>query len=292
VGQILVAVALAVLTSTVIDGRHAGWTSPRIVLGFVVASAAVIALVIYESRRAEPLIDLRFFRSAPFAGATVIAVLSFASFSGFLFLNSLYLQEARGLGASAAGLCTLPVAAAVVVCSPLSGRLVGRGMTRFALVVAGVALSAGALLLTDLRVQTSLAHLILAYGVFGVGMGMVNAPITNTAVSGMPRAQAGVASAIASTSRQVGASLGVALAGPLAGAGIASAHTEGFAEATHAMFWLVSGFGGTVLFIGLASTSAWARSTTDRVALLLDPPEQPNANAAARANSAMGASAA
>ena len=98
--------------------------SPR---ASVLALASVVALVAWESRRAEPLLDLRFFRSLPFSSATVLAVLAFAAFSGFLFLNSLYLQEARGLRASAAGLMTLPIALALVVCSPLSGRLVGAG---------------------------------------------------------------------------------------------------------------------------------------------------------------------
>ena len=77
-------------------------------------------------------------------------------------------------------------------------------------------MASGALLLTALAPQTPLPYLLVAYGILGVGMGVVNAPITNTAVSGMPRSHAALASAVASTSRQVGASLGVALAGALA----------------------------------------------------------------------------
>ena len=130
VGQVLIVVALGSLTSGVIDGRRLGWSSPIIVLAFALAAAAVAALIVYEARRVEPLLDLRFFRSLPFAAATLIAVLAFACFSGFLFLNSLYLQEARGLPPSAAGLCTLPIALALMVCSPLSGRLVGAGHVR------------------------------------------------------------------------------------------------------------------------------------------------------------------
>ena len=60
------------------------------------------------------------------------------------------------------------------------------------------------LLLTGLAPGTSVARLMTAYVTFGIGTGLVNAPITNTAVSGMPRSQAGVAAAIASTSRQIG----------------------------------------------------------------------------------------
>ncbi len=273
VGQALIVVALASLTSGVIDGRRIGWSSAPIVLSFVAAASAVVLLVAYESRRFEPLVDVRFFRSAPFAGATLTAVIAFAAFSGFLFLNSIYLQESRGLRASAAGLCTLPIAFATVVCAPLSGRLVGAGHARFTLVTAGVAMALAALLLTDLRADTDLLRLVVAYAVFGVGIGMVNAPITNTAVSGMPRAQAGLAAAVASTSRQVGASLGVAIAGTIASGGIRTAHNPHFAAATHPVWWLVVGYGVAIAVLGIVSTGAWAKASAEKIAYLLDPPD-------------------
>jgi EmrB/QacA subfamily drug resistance transporter len=277
VGQVLVVVALASLTSGVIDGRRLGWSSPLILVAFTLAAGAVAALVAYERRRVDPLLDLRFFRSLPFAAATLTAVIAFASFSGFLFLNSLYLQESRGLAPAQAGLCTLPIAAALTICSPVSGRLVGAGRVRLALVIAGTAIAAAALLLTDLQPDTPLVKLVAAYAVFGVGMGMVNAPITNTAVSGMPRSQAGVAAATASTSRQVGASLGVAIAGTLAGAGIRVAHSATFAASTHPVFWLTVGYGAAIVALGVLSTGARARASALRVAPLLDevPPGRP-----------------
>ena len=269
VAQALVIAALLALTSAVIDGRRAGWASWPIAAGFAAAAACVAGLVAWESRRREPMLDLRLFRSLPFASATIVAVLAFASFNGFLFLNSLYLQESRGMRASAAGLATLPIALALMVCSPLSGRLVGAGRARVALVVAGAAIATGALLLTALAPDTSLGYLVAAYGIFGIGLGAVNAPITNTAVSGMPRSQAALASAVASTSRQVGASLGVALAGALAGAGIDAAHRPDFASATHIVFWVIAGLGAAIVVLGLVSTGARARASADRVARLL-----------------------
>jgi EmrB/QacA subfamily drug resistance transporter len=273
VGQLLVVVTLASVTSGVIDGRRLGWTSPFIVASFALATGALAAFVLYEQRRRDPLIDLRFFQSLPFASATLMAVLAFASFSGFLFLNSLYLQESRGLGPAAAGMCTFPIAVSLMVCSPLSGRLVGAGHVRFAVLVAGVAVSVGGLLLVDLEPDTPLPRLIAAYAVLGVGLGMVNAPITNTAVSGMPRAQAGVAAAVASTSRQVGASLGVAIAGTVAGSGIRVAHSATFAAATHSVFWLTAGYGAAICALGVLSTGERARASVRRVAPLLEEPD-------------------
>ncbi len=266
VAQLLVIVGLFSLTSAVIDGRRVGWSGAPIVAGFALALGCVGALVAWESRRAEPMLDLRFFRSVPFSSATVLAVLGFTSFAGFLFLNSLYLQEARGLGASTAGLMTLPVAAALAVCSPISGRLVGAGRARFAVIAAGLALTSGAVALTRLTTDTPLLTLGAIYAVFGVGMGMINAPITNTAVSGMPRAQAGLAAAVASTSRQVGSSLGVALAGSLAGRGIDVSGSADFAASTHAVFWFHAALGAGIVVLGFAATGARARASADRVA--------------------------
>jgi EmrB/QacA subfamily drug resistance transporter len=273
VAQGLIIVGLLALTSAVIDGRSVGWSSWTIVAGFGAALASAVTLVAWESHRVEPLLDLRFFRSLPFSSATVLAVLSFAAFSGFLFLNSLYLQEARGLHASAAGLMTLPIAIALVVCSPVSGRLVGTGRARLAIVVAGAAISCAALLLTGLTNHTPLPVLVAAYAIFGVGIGSIGAPVNTTAVSGMPRSQAGLAAAVASTSRQVGASLGVALAGSLAGGGIDAAGRADLAQSTHPVFWLIVAFGVAIVVVGVFSTGARARASAERVAALLGAPE-------------------
>ncbi len=104
--------------------------------------------------------------------------------------------------------------------------------------------------------------------IFGIGFGLVNPPITNTAISGMPPSQAGVAAAIASTSRQVGATLGVAVIGAVAGAGVSARGSFGaqFAAATHAGWWIIAGLSACVLVIGAVSTSAWALGTARTVA--------------------------
>ncbi len=267
-GQLLVFTALASLTYAIIEGPHAGWSSPRIASLFVLAALALAAFLAYEPRCREPLLDLRFFRSVPFSSATVLAVCSFASFAGFLFLNALYLQQVRGISAFHTGLCTLPLAAMVTVCAPISGRLVGSYGTRPSLLLAGSGLLLSALLLTGLRVHTPLPALLLAYVLFGIGIGMINPAIANNAVAGMPLAQAGVAAAVASTSRQVGAALGVAVAGTVVSASHA-AKGAGFTEATHPIWWIMVACGAVVLLLGWASNTPWARASAAGVADLL-----------------------
>ncbi|MGW5266060.1 MFS transporter [Microbispora sp. NPDC004025] len=266
VGQVLVIVLLGTLTYGIIEGPAAGAAVSAAC--FAVAAAALAALVVCELRRPEPLIDMRFFRSAPFSGAAVMAVSGFAGLGAFLFLNTLYLQSNRGLSALAAGLCTLPVAVITMIVGPLSGRLVGTRGPRFPLVVAGVCLTAAGTLLSLVTLTTPLPLLLGIYAVFGVGFGMLNPPITNTAVSGMPLAQAGVAAAVASTSRQVGQSLGVAIAGSMVSGAVSGANAA-FVPAAHAAFRVNALYGLIVLSVALATTGRWARRTAELTAARL-----------------------
>jgi EmrB/QacA subfamily drug resistance transporter len=266
-GQVLVAATLATLTYAIIEGPRRGWGSPVIVGLFAVAGLALVGLIAWELRRTDPLVELRFFRSVPFTSATVTAVTAFAAFGAFLFLNSLYLQDVRGFSPLQAGLCTLPMAAAAFVLSPISGHLVGTRGVRLPLVTAGICFAVAAAVLTQLSPTMPLPVLLGAYLVFGAGFGMVNSPITNTAVSGMPRAQAGVAAAVASTSRQVGQSLGVAISGSIAGAAAAIIGPS-FAAATQPVWWLVLGCGVVIVLLALVATTARARASTERVASL------------------------
>jgi EmrB/QacA subfamily drug resistance transporter len=270
VGQMLVIVALASLTYAIIEAPKAGWASSTTLGLLVVSFVAIGTLLAYEPRRIDPLLELRFFRSAPFSGANVIAMTAFGAFAGFLFLNTLYLQEVRGLSALQAGLCTLPLALMTLIFAPLSGRLLGSRGPRLPLLAAGAAMCAGGLMLVSVDRNTSLAWLLASYVVFGLGFGLVNAPITYTALSGMPRSQAGVAAAIASTSRQVGAALGVAVVGSVLSSGLAGPLRTGFATAGHTAWWIVAGCGLAVVGIGALSTGPWAVGTAERTAHLFD----------------------
>ena len=121
VGQALVIVLLAMLTYGIIEAPGRGWSSAAILAAFSASGVALLALLLYEPRREDPLVDLRFFRSIPFASSIVISVAAFAAFGGFLFLNTLYLQEVRGLSPVQAGLATVPMAVMMVLGVPAVG---------------------------------------------------------------------------------------------------------------------------------------------------------------------------
>jgi EmrB/QacA subfamily drug resistance transporter len=266
-GQALVVVMLSSLTYGIIEGPNAGWASPQIVAALGASVLAALVLVRYEPRREEPLIDLRFFRSVPFSASIALSVTAFAAFGGFLFLNTLYLQDVRGLSPIQAGSTIVPLALMTMLFSPVSGRLVGRDGPRRPLLIAGAALALAPLMLVGVGSATALPWLLTAYLVFGVGFGFVNAPITNAAVSGLPVAQAGVAAAIATTSRQFGQAIGVALTGAIVVVGDRSS----LAAASHPAWWLLVALGAAVLVLGALATGAWASRSACRVAIRLGP---------------------
>jgi Na+/melibiose symporter-like transporter len=271
VGQLLIIVLLASLVYGLIEGPGSGWTTTKILASFAIAVAALVALALYEPHRPEPLIDPRFFRSAPFSGAVAIAICAFAGLGGFLLVNTLYLQDVRGYSPLFAGIYTLPMAAMVAICSPLSGRLVGSRGTRPSLILAGCGIAAAGLILTHVTAGTPTLVLVVSYILFGLGFGMVNAPITNSTVSGMPRTQAGVAAGVASTSRQVGSSLGVAVIGSATISALHGPFRLDFASASHVGWWILTGCGVAVLSLGLLVSGSWAGETARRTASRLRP---------------------
>src|SRR6516225_4794348 len=261
VGQVLVIVMLGSLAYAIIQGPGAGWRPPSIAGFFALALVALAALLKYEPRRKDPLIDFRFFRSVPFSAANLTAVCAIATLAGFLFLTTLYLQEVRGFSALRAGLTILPMPIMMAVSSPISGRILARGGPRVPFIIAGAALTLSTAALSQLSTTSGPLFLIITYGLFGIGVGMVNSPITNGVMSGVPKSQAGVASGMNSSSRQLGQSLGVAVVGSVLAASLHSSMQAGFLEAAHAGWWIMAGCGYTVLILGVISTTNWAKST-------------------------------
>ncbi|MGE2734984.1 MFS transporter [Mycolicibacterium vaccae] len=280
VGQVLAVLFLFGVVFTLIEGPVLGWTNPRTVAAAVVAAVAFVLFLRYESRRHDPFIDLRFFRSIPFSSATVTAISAFAAWGAFLFMMSLYLQGERGYSAMDTGLIYLPIALGALLFSPLSGRMVGRFGARPSLLIAGVLITAAASMLTFITASTPVWALLLVFAVFGIGFSMVNAPITNAAVSGMPLERAGAASAVTSTSRQIGVSIGVAMCGSVAGGALAGTTTD-FAASARPLWFVCVALGGVITALALFSTSGRALRSAERLAPLIA--GEPTASGASRA---------
>src|SRR6202034_4015853 len=240
VGQTLMILVLGSVVYAIIESSRFGWTSPVILRLLAAAVGGVAGILVYEPRRADPLLELRLFRSVPFSAAIVTALCALCAFGAFLFVTTQYLQDVRGMPALTAGLCLLPIGVLVVLFSPRTGRLVGTRGPRLPLMIAGTALALGGAASFWLGPATPLPAVLAVYLLFGVFLATVNPPISNSAVSGMPRAMAGVAASFASVGRQTGTSLGVAISGAIVGPALARG-AAAFTGAEHAVWWLVLG---------------------------------------------------
>ncbi|MBB2940305.1 EmrB/QacA subfamily drug resistance transporter [Actinoplanes lutulentus] len=201
-GQLLLIVMVGSAVAALIE-------HPVFGVGTVVSVAVFVR---YSLMAADPLMDLSLFRRPAFVAAIGSAVLVFVAFSVTLLVSSLYLQQERGLSPLDAGLVTLPMAVGATICPTISGFITGRIGPRMPLRIAGLCTAAGGILMI-------VSGNWFAYLLLGAGLGFANAPITNTAVSGLPPARSGMAGGLASTARQIGTALGIALAGGIAGSG-------------------------------------------------------------------------
>jgi hypothetical protein len=125
-----------------------------------------------------------------------------------------------------------------------------------------LALTATGVILSTVTTSTMIVVLLVAYAAMGLGNSAVSAPITHTAVAGMPPAQAGVAAGVSSTTRQVGQTLGVAVAGVTIAA-VPAGHTQQLARGIHTGWWLIAAYGLTILVLGTLSTTARAKATAE-----------------------------
>jgi DHA2 family methylenomycin A resistance protein-like MFS transporter len=221
---------LAVLTLALIEARTAGWIAAPVLGLFAAAAAFAIAFVLVERRAAEPMLPLALFADKAFAGGTAIGLLINLGFYGQLFVTSLYLQNTRHLGATAAGLALLPEGLCVSAASFLSGRLTGRAGPRPTLLI-GLAIGAAGLAgMMIARGSTPYLLLVAPLAATGFGMAFTMPAATTTVVEAAPSERAGVASGTINTGRQMGSTLGVALMGTLAaGSGMAVAMAAGAA---------------------------------------------------------------
>jgi MFS family permease len=179
---------------------------------------------------------------------------------GFLFLNTLYLQEVKGYSPLHAGVALLPMAALMTFFAPLSGRLIGRHGARPSLVVGAICVLAAGLVAALPTGEPGNLRLLIAFALLGTGLGWTNPAITNTAVSGMPREQAGVAGAVASTTRQLGSALGVAIIGSVIASHVTQiAAGPAFTSASRVSWAIIAFCGLTMLGVGGLTTGAWGR---------------------------------
>ena len=223
-GAISVTSGLMLLVYATSRAAIHGWGAPGTLAFFAGAAALILAFVAIELRSPSPLLPLRIFRSRTLTGANVaMAIVGGVAFSEF-FLLTLYLQDILHYSAVESGAAFAAFALSVVVLSNVAQVVVGRFGVRPTL-AAGLLLSAASVAyLTRLPVDGHyFSDLFPAFVLGGAGMGLSFVPVTIAGLTGVQGADAGVASGLINTSRQIGGAMGVA-----AVSAIAAASTSGY----------------------------------------------------------------
>ncbi len=212
-GAALSVVGLLSLVTAIIEAPNQGWTSMPVVGLFAFSVATLVCFGVWESRAEHPMLDVRLFRDPRFSAASATIMLVFFALFGFVFLSTQYLQFVLGYSPFAAGLRTLPFAAAMIVAAPFSPKLVERLGTKRVVVAGMVIVTTGLVMASTVTQGTGYARLGLSMLLLGVGLGLTSAPATESVMGSLPRDRAGVGSAVNDTAREVGGALGVAIIG-------------------------------------------------------------------------------
>ncbi|MGY5058960.1 MFS transporter [Streptomyces sp. 900105755] len=215
-GQILAALGVAALVYALIEGGHDGYTSPRIIVAWVVAAAALSGFVLVERAARTPMLDMSLFRSASFSAVMFVAAVSLFGFTGVAILSVLFYERVQQLSALDVGWRLLAFFGVYVVVAYATGRVIRRTGFKLPLTVGflvGAAATAG--FATTLDPATSYARVWWLYVLFGAASGMVAAPSTAAALVSVSHEHAGMASGAVNAFRQIGSVTGSALLGAL-----------------------------------------------------------------------------
>ncbi len=204
---------VALLVYTIIEAPNHGWGSLRTLAGFATVAALTVAFVAWERRTDHPMLDVSLFRNPRFTAASASVAISFFALSGFIFLITQYSQFIKGWSPLSTGVRLLPVASCVAISSVVGAKLAVRLGTKL-IVSSGLFLMAAFYLwVTTASASTGYATIAAQMVVLGTGMGLTSAPATEAIMGVVPKAKAGVGSAVNDATRLLGATLGVAVIG-------------------------------------------------------------------------------
>jgi EmrB/QacA subfamily drug resistance transporter len=214
-GLVLSSASIGLLVYTIIEAPSRGWSSPASLGGFAGAAILVAGFVAVERRRARPMIDVTLFRTPAFSAASASVTLAFFALFGFIFLVTQYFQFMRGFGTLSTGVRILPVAITIAIGSVSGVALASRIGTR-------AVVSTGLVLLSSAFGWIALSSAFMPYDrivgqmvLIGLGLGLTSAPATESILSVLPPAKAGVGSAVNDATREAGGTLGVAVLGSI-----------------------------------------------------------------------------
>lgn len=262
-GAITITLALTSLVYGVVESSTRGWASAWTIVPLVASAVLLAAFVVIEMKVAKaPIAPLRIFRSRALAAANIAMLCVGGAMFAMWYFVSLYLQVVLGQSPLVAGLSFIPAALAIIVASQVAGRIVARTGPRPLLVIAGLTISAALLWMSGMDADGSYVHDILGpIIVVSLGLGLAFPPSTWAATTGVAPAEAGLASGLINSNRQIGGALGLAVL-----ATVAAHRTDALEAAEPPLAALADGYGlavlvGAVIALGAAVAAAFIPSS-------------------------------
>jgi EmrB/QacA subfamily drug resistance transporter len=215
IGAVLSIAGLVALLFAIIQAPNHGWVAPDVVASFVIGLVFIGLFAAWEAHTPRPMLDVRFFRNPRFSAASATITLTYFALFASTFLLTQYFQFVLGYSALKSGLMLTPVALGLMIGSPVAPRFVHRLGTKRVVVFGLVVVAASMACYASDTIMSSFA---LGFGVrlvYGVGMGLTVAPVTESIMGSLPTSRAGVGSAVNDTTRQTGGALGVAVLGSI-----------------------------------------------------------------------------
>ncbi|OUC80161.1 DHA2 family efflux MFS transporter permease subunit [Gordonia lacunae] len=227
VGVVLSVAGLGLLTFTLIEAPHVGWTEVRTILGVVAALVILSVFVTTQLRIAHPILDVRLFANRRFATAAGMISVAFFALFGFIFLITQFFQAVKGYGPLAAGIRTLPFAIVMAALSPVAMALSHRFGPRVVSVIGAFLMSGGfALVEISSRASGYWELIVWSMALMAAGLAFISGPCTQLIMDALRPEQAGAGSAVNDTTREIGGTLGVAVLGSI----LTSAYVAGVGE--------------------------------------------------------------
>lgn len=218
-GSVVIALAIGLLVVALVEAPHRGWTDAMVMVLFGCAAGCLVVFAVVELRRADPLLDVRLFGDRGFAAGTVSLVLHFVVIFGVFFLLVQYLQLISGYSPIRSALALTPLIVPIVVVSVAAPQLAARWGLRMMLAGGLGMLAVGMFLASRLDVHSGYVDIVWALLALGTGLGLCTAPSTAAVVDATPVHKHGVAAAVNDAAREVGAAIGIAVAGSVLAAG-------------------------------------------------------------------------
>lgn len=247
-GGALCAIGLAALVFALIEQPRLGWTAPAIWLTGLAGIALLLGFVARQRRIAEPMMPLRLFRVRNFAWGNLATLFVYAALSLNGMVIGVYLQQGAGLGATQAGLASLPITILMVLLSSRAGSWAGKHGPRIFMALGPALMALGALLL--LTVASSFDYwwqVLPSMLVLGLGLSLTVAPLTSAVLGSIGPERSGIASAVNNAVSRVAGLLVIALLSTIVGGRLDLAGFHSAAVVTAALFAI----GALVSWIGI-----------------------------------------